>query len=228
MCIPLRLFHQKMRKVNFAHSQIDLLLDESREDVIIIKKGLFQKIKDKIFIFIDGYARYVIHQVKYVPSHRIRNSIYKKIFFVDMGENSVIYFGVEIRASYNLHIGARSIIGDNCILDARCEGIYIGENVNISSGVNLWTEAHDVNDPHFRSMPSNKGAIRVENRAWLSAGCTILDKVTIGEGAVVAAGAVVTKDVEAYSIVAGIPAKKIGERNRNLKYNLPEGHIPFY
>lgn len=228
MCIPLRIFHQKMKRVNFVSPQNVLIHEGKQEKEIIRKKGLLQKIKDEIFIFIDGYTRYVIHQVKYIPSHRIRNSIYTKIFFVDMGKNSVIYFGAEIRAPYNLHVGNRSIIGDNCILDARCEGIFIGEDVNISSGVNFWTEAHDVNDSYFRSMPSNKGAIRVENRVWLSAGCTILDKVTIGEGAVVAAGAVVTKDVEAFSIVAGIPAKKIGERNRNLEYNLPKGHIPFY
>ena len=55
----------------------------------------------------------------------------------------------------------------------------------------------------------------------------ILHSVNIGEGAVVAAGAVVTKDVEAFSIVAGIPAKKIGERNKNLKYEMDGSYLSF-
>jgi maltose O-acetyltransferase len=61
---------------------------------------------------------------------------------------------------------------------------------------------------------------------WIASRVTILHGVTIGEGAVVAAGAVVTKDVEPYSIVGGVPAKKIGERNKNLEYTL--SHKPFF
>lgn len=56
----------------------------------------------------------------------------------------------------------------------------------------------------------------------------ILHSVEIGEGAVIAAGAVVTKSVEPYSIVAGIPAKKIGERNKTLKYEMTGEYVPFY
>lgn len=61
---------------------------------------------------------------------------------------------------------------------------------------------------------------------WIASRVTILPGVTIGEGAVVAAGAIVTKDVEPYSIVAGVPAKRIGERNKNLEYTL--NHMPFF
>ena len=108
--------------------------------------------------------------------------------------------------TYSCHIGKGSIIGDNCILDAR-QGIYIGENVNLSSEVHLWTEAHDVNDPYFRSMPCNHRPIHIGNRAWLGSNVTVLDNVSIGEGAVVCSGAVVTKDVEPGKVVAGVPAK---------------------
>ena len=59
----------------------------------------------------------------------------------------------------------------------------------------------------------------IKDYAWLGVGCTVLQGVTIGRGAVVAAGAVVTKDVGDYEIVGGIPAKKIGTRNRDLDYN---------
>ncbi|MFC6639871.1 acyltransferase [Sulfitobacter sediminilitoris] len=66
----------------------------------------------------------------------------------------------------------------------------------------------------------------MEDYAWISCRVTILPNVRIGRGAVVAAGAVVTKDVPQFAIVAGVPAVVIGERERNLKYQL-DFHKPF-
>lgn len=169
----------------------------------------------------------MILTIKYFPSHVVRNWVYKYIFLVDRYPNSSIYLGCEIRAGYSLHIGKGSIIGDNCILDAR-RGIYIGENVNLSSEVHLWTESHGMNDPYFRGSSGKRGAIRVGNRAWLGANVTVLDNVTIGEGTVVCAGVVVTKNVELFAVVAGIPAKKIGERSHDLKYGFDGSHVLFY
>ncbi len=60
----------------------------------------------------------------------------------------------------------------------------------------------------------------VDDRAWIAFGAIILPGVTIGEGAVVAAGAVVTRDVAPFTIVAGAPAKEVGTRNRDLNYRL--------
>lgn len=94
------------------------------------------------------FYKYFIHKTKNIPSHRIRNYIYKNILSVTMQPNTVIYFNTEIRASWNLKIGNGSIIGDSCILDAR-NGISIGNNVNISSEVRIWTEQHDYQDPMF-------------------------------------------------------------------------------
>ena len=68
----------------------------------------------------------------------------------------------------------------------------------------------------------------IGNRAWIGPGTTILHSVNIGEGAVIAAGAVVTKDVEPFAIMAGIPARKIGERNHNLRYEFNGYPAPFY
>jgi maltose O-acetyltransferase len=69
----------------------------------------------------------------------------------------------------------------------------------------------------------------VGDHAWLSFRCTVLPGVTIGEGAVVAAGAVVTKDVPRYAIVAGIPARVIGERSpRGLDYDLTLANTPWF
>ena len=95
----------------------------------------------------------------------------------------------------------------------------LGENVNIGSNVSFYTDSHDYNDPYFRASVSKVGGIKVGNRAWIGPNAIILHGVQIGEGAVIAAGAVVTKDVPPFTVVGGIPAKIIGKRSTNLKYN---------
>lgn len=138
-----------------------------------------------------------------------------------LAKYAIIYFGSEIRAPYNLKIGKGTIIGDKSILDAR-NGIEIGENVNFSSNVNIQTEQHDHRDPYFDCNSGATFKVTIGNTFWFGPNVNILPKITIGEVAVVAAGSVVTKDVESFTIVAGLPAKKIGERNRDLKYVFEE------
>lgn len=227
LAFPLRVFNSRMRIQETKIISKEALGEVNDQSLLHPYQTFVQKIKKQIFIFFIGYERYLIHRIKMFPSHAVRNWVYRNIYLVDKHKTSVIYFGCEIRSGVNLHIGKGSIIGDNCILDAR-QGIYIGENVNLSSEVHLWTEAHDVNDPYFRSMPCNHGPIHIGNRVWLGSNVTVLDKVNIGEGAVVCSGAVVTKDVEPYTIVAGIPARKIGERSRDLRYEFTGGHTLFY
>ena len=124
-------------------------------------------------------------------------------------------------------IGKGSVVGDNSILDARRGGIYIGENVNIASNVSLWTGGHDYNDPYFRSMKTNRGPIYIKNRVWIGPNVTILHSVTIGEGAVIAAGAVVTKDIPPFTICGGIPAKVLAQRSIDLRYTLGGTYLHF-
>lgn len=168
--------------------------------------------------YINAYLRYMDFQIGRLPSHRLRIWLYRNFFGAKLGKNVVLYYGTEIRGHHKLKIGKGSIVGDRAILDARRGGIEIGENVNIGTGVSLWTGQHDYNDPYFRSMPGRRGPIKIGNRAWIGPGVIILHNVTVGEGAVIAAGAVVTKDVPPYTLVGGIPAKPIGDRNKNLLY----------
>ena len=93
--------------------------------------------------------------------------------------------------------------------------IEIGNNVSISHGVKLITGGHNI---RHRNFPGIYEKIKIEDYAWLGVNCVILKGITIGKGAVVAAGAVVTKDVPEYTIVGGIPAKPIGKRTKNSDY----------
>lgn len=183
-------------------------------------------LKSRVASFLNGFMRYIDIQTGQAPSHRFRRFVYTKIFRANIAKTAVLHFGSEIRNHANLHIGRGSIIGDRAVLDAR-NGIVIGRNVNLSSGVQIWTEQHSHADPYFRCVSDEGFCVTIADRAWIGPRVIILHGVNIGEGAVVAAGAVVTKDVPPFAIVAGIPAKQIGERNHDLKYEFSGDHPPF-
>ena len=97
-------------------------------------------------------------------------------------------------------------------------GGIIGNNVDIAQETNIWTEQHDYNSPTYK--PVCKEVI-IEDYVWLASRVTVLPGVHIGRGAVVASGAVVTKDVSPLAIVAGVPAIIIGYRKEEaLQYHL--------
>jgi acetyltransferase-like isoleucine patch superfamily enzyme len=177
--------------------------------------------------WLNGLVRYGLIRAGCIPSHFIRKWLYRNIFQVTFsGGNIVIHGRCEIRDPWNLRIGSGSIIGDSCILDARY-GITIGENVNLFSGVWVWTAQHDPNSPTF-SCESSCGPVAIGDRAWISSRTTILPDVRIGEASVIAAGAVMVKSAEPYTIYGGIPAKQIGNRSRDLTYEFNGSRIPFF
>lgn len=148
-----------------------------------------------------------------IPSGAIR-SIGAGALGMKIAPTAKLYRWKEVREGGNISVGPGSIIGLWATLDGR-EGITIGKNVNLSSEVALWTLQHDYNSPTFAT---SGGPIVIGDRAWISFRATILPGVTIGEGAVVAANSVVTKDVAPFTVVGGIPAKKIGERDSGIAY----------
>lgn len=188
--------------------------------------NLIPVIKRGIGLYYKSFVSYYLYRLSFIASHHIRNFVYRKICNLKMAENSVIYFGTEMRDPDNIVIGRGSVIGDQSILDGR-NGIIIGDNVVLASNVRIWTEQHDHRDPWFRCETQEHRSVVIDDRAWIGSHTIILHSVHIGEGAVVAAGAVVTHDVSPYTIVVGIPAKKVGERNRNLKYILDGTHRHF-
>ena len=157
------------------------------------------------------------HIVDRVPTVGLRMRLYKWLgVSFDDPRQTTIMLGTHVEKPGKLRIGSRSVIGPGCLLDAR-GGLTIGQSVNITGDCRFMSAKHDVNDPDFTAVFE---PIVVGDRAWVALGATVLGGVTIGEGAVVAAGAVVTKDVEPYSVVGGVPAVKIGDRSRGLRYEL--------
>lgn len=176
---------------------------------------------------IYGLARefmleFVVNDVlHYIPFWTIRK-IYLRMVGTKIGKGSFIMKNNYIMNARQLVMGCYSHINRDCIVDARGT-ITIGNNVSVSHRVNIMTGSHDARDAHFIGVFK---PIVIDDYAWLGVGCTILQGVTIGRGAVVSAGAVVTKDVAPYAIVAGVPAKQIGERPKNQDYHC-HGWLPF-
>lgn len=151
----------------------------------------------------------------HLPSHKLRNACYRAAGLT-LPSSSSIHWRAEFYAPERITVGEHVIIGDSAFLDGR-SGLTIGDNVNFGSHVSIYTREHDVNSPTFEETG---GPVVVGDRAWVSSHSLILPGITIGEGAVVAAGAVVTKDVAPYTIVGGNPAKVISTRRRDLTYEL--------
>jgi acetyltransferase-like isoleucine patch superfamily enzyme len=110
-----------------------------------------------------------------------------------------------------LFIGSGTYIGDNNNIRAVGSSIFIGENCLISQQVSIISSNHGIQKKELiRTQFWNiKGNIVIENDVWIGCASQILSGVTIGKGAVIAAGSLVNKDVPPYSIVAGIPAEVI-------------------
>jgi acetyltransferase-like isoleucine patch superfamily enzyme len=159
--------------------------------------------------------------VAYIPSQTLRKALLR-VCGARIAHDVRLYHGFEVRKPRNLEIASGTVIGTGAILDAR-GGISIGRNVNFSSEVAIWTVQHDPQSPSFGTKLA---PVRIKDNAWISFRVVILPGVTVCEGAVVAAGAIVTKDVPPYSISAGIPAHVIGTRTRNLEYEL--GRAGYY
>jgi maltose O-acetyltransferase len=132
-----------------------------------------------------------------------------------IGSNSSIHKGLEIYCVGGISIGDNTTINKHVDLDGR-GGLYIGSNVSISAYTKILTASHNPNSINFDYVTMSN---YVEDYVWIGTGALILPGVKLGTGCVVAAGSVVTKSVEPYTIVAGNPARKINERIKELNYS---------
>ena len=171
--------------------------------ILLINK--YRSIKSKLK---PGWEWWFTNSFLYnFPSKRFRNYMLRKMGMTFQGD-ARIYAGFHIRNPRGIVLGNGVSIGPKVLLDGR-KGLTIEEGAVIGYGAIIWTLNHDYNDIHF----CGKGApVTIGRRAWICSNSIILPGITIGEGAVVASGAVVTHNVEPYTIVGGVPAKVIGKR----------------
>jgi putative colanic acid biosynthesis acetyltransferase WcaF len=131
-----------------------------------------------------------------------------RCFGAKIHKTAKVYSGAKIYAPWNLEIGAYSCIATG--VDCYCaDKIIIGEHTIISQKVSLYTASHDITSSQHTWISA---PIIIKNQIWIAAECFIMMGVTIGEGAVIGARAAVFKDVEAWTVVGGNPAKFIKKR----------------
>lgn len=154
--------------------------------------------------------------VGHLPVRRVRR-IYLRGWLGWMGEGTGVQMGCRFLNGRKVHLGQRNVINFGCLFDGRKFQIRVGNDVSIGPEASILTLGHDPQSPEFADRG---GDVVIGDKVWIGYRALILPGVTIGEGAVVGAGAVVTKDVEPYTIVAGNPARMIGERSKVLSYQL--------
>ncbi|MFA5316009.1 MAG: acyltransferase [Dehalococcoidales bacterium] len=138
-----------------------------------------------------------------------------RIAGIKIGKGSSVHSKVRVFAFGKMIIGSNSTINRGCYLDNR-RGIKIGDNVIIAHDTKIYTLGHDINDPLCQTKGSR---VVVENYAIIFSNVLIMPGVTIGKGAAVYPGSVVTRDVAPYSVVGGNPAVIVGKRIKNLNYS---------
>ena len=162
---------------------------------------------NRIFRAVFGIAWLLLARWTPPPLHRWRGFVLR-LFGADIATTARIYASVRVWYPPHLVVAANAIIGPgvNCYTQDR---IFVGEQAVVSQGAHLCTGSHDVNHPDFQLVTK---PIVIESRAWIAAECFVGPGVTIGEGAVLGARGVTFRDLKAWTIYRGNPAKEIRER----------------
>lgn len=165
--------------------------------------------------FLD-FGLMLLHLTTLIPSHAIRNGFWR-LAGLKLGQRSTLHTGVRVYDPRNIRVGEGTIIGYRTFIDGR-DRVVIGDHTDIASEVMIYSSEHDISSDDFHAILA---PVEIGSYVFIGPRAIILAGVKIGDGAVVAAGAVVTKDVSAGAIVGGVPAKPIGERGlKNPHYRL--------
>jgi maltose O-acetyltransferase len=140
---------------------------------------------------------------------------YWRVFMKSLGKGSRISHKVKVLSAPNISIGDEVHITNNVILDGR-GGITIGDDVLVGYESIIMTSMRNYRDPDVpvRLQGSTRKPVVIGRDVWLGTRVIVLPGAKIGDGAIVGSGAVVTKDVPPFSVVAGVPAETIGKRGQ--------------
>lgn len=182
----------------------------------VLRKGTV-----RILSYLLDFELMFLRWIGHVPLHSVRKLFYS-MAGMKIGKGSVVHMWANFFDPKNITIGDDSIIGNNAFLDGR-EELRVGNHVDIASEVMIYNSEHDINSIDFHAISAE---VEIGDYVFIGPRAIILPGVKIGRGAIVAAGAVVTKEVGEFEIVGGVPAKVIGERkNKDLTYRLGRARL---
>lgn len=174
------------------------------------------KLGNRLESYALDFGLLLLHSTTWIPLHSLRNSIWR-LAGLTLGKESTLHTGIRVFDPRNITIGEGTIVGYACFMDGR-DKVKIGNHTDIASEVMIYSQEHDLSSADFTA---HGAPVSIGNYVFIGPRAIILPGITIGDRAVVAAGAVVTKNVEPGMIVGGVPAKVIGERElKNPQYRL--------
>lgn len=176
-------------------------------------------LKAILYFFVLIFYHYIPNNIiNKIPFYFIRH-FYYKLLGIKLGKDSSIHMGVflegiSMRKRGKITIGRATSIGRNSVLDAR-GGLRIGNNVSISPNVKIITAQHKLQSSDFEYVEK---FTEIKDYVWIGTGAIILPGITIETGAVIGAGSVISRNVNAFDVVIGNPQRTIKKRNNNLNY----------
>lgn len=181
----------------------------------------FRRAGNRILSYIEDVELLILRIIGWVPLSSLRWLVYL-LAGVRIGRGSHLHMGTQFFSPAGVRIGQGTIIGQDAFLDGRGL-LIIGSHVALASGVMIYTSEHDIDSEDFAAT---YGRVVIEDYVFIGPRAIILPGVRLGKGAVVAAGAVVTKDVAEFTIVGGVPARIIGDRKiKGPHYNLGRARL---
>ena len=182
---------------------------------------ILQKVVNRFYNYLADFGLMIIRWTGCIPFHYVRLFFYL-LAGAKIGKGSRIHMFTNFFSLKNLEIGEDTIIGSRAFLDGR-DKIKIGSHVSIASEVMIYNSQHDIDSEDFHAILS---PVEIEDYVFIGPRVIILPGVKIGKGAVIAAGAVVAKDVEAHTLVGGVPAKEIRKRKiQDYKYKIGRARL---
>jgi acetyltransferase-like isoleucine patch superfamily enzyme len=164
-------------------------------------------LKHFIYFTIYGLVKYIPPPVGCVLRYLVLKCICARLASARLMDGVTVWFPEGVR------IGRNTSINENCFLDG-FGGIEIGDNCSIAHGVSILSESHEFGNKNIliKKQGKTKAKVTIGNDVWIGCKATILQGVTVGDGAVISSGTVVNRNVKSYSVVAGVPMTKVGER----------------
>ena len=181
----------------------------------IRRNGIMSVVAHLLEIYVGAFLR-----IFPGPEGLILRGLFYRLLFKSCGSDLMIYPSVYIIFSRRIKVGRRLAMNINTYMDGR-GGITIGDNVLIAPNCVIASCEQSFEDPHVPifKQPVKYAPIVIGNDVWIGANAFIKCGVTVGDGCVVAAGSVVTKDVPSYAVVGGVPAKIIKYRDPEKSLN---------
>lgn len=183
--------------------------------------SVFSKGTTRLTNYLLDFELLVLTFVSSVPIWSLRKFAFS-LAGIKIGASSHLHLNCRFYYPKGLSIGEGTIIGYGCFLDGR-DQLKIGNHVDIASEVQIYNSEHDITSDDFQPI---NAPVAIDDYVFIGPRAIILPGVKIGKGAIVAAGAVVTKDVPEFTMVGGVPAKEIGQRkNKDLHYRLGRARL---